>query len=248
MSNSKEYIPLRAMSIHAHPDDQDFTVAGTLAKWAKAGCEIITVIITDGSAGSNDPQHGPDYKPTLARIRADEQRAANALLGIKETIFFGYPDGELVATIALRKELTRLIRRIKPDAVVIGDPTAVFYGDRYINHPDHRAAAEAALYAVFPSAGSRPIFMDLLDEGLEMHEVKRLYIHGSEQPDTWVDITDTLDLKIKALQQHESQIPVDKVGKWLTDWAEEDAKDKGMKYAESYKVMILKKDKEEEVE
>ena len=245
---SNEYIPKSAMSIHAHPDDQDFTVAGTLAKWAQAGCEITTVIITDGSAGSNDPEHGPDYKPTLARIRADEQRAANALLGIKETIFLGYPDGELVASIALRKELTRLIRRLKPDAVVIGDPTAVFYGDRYINHPDHRAAAEAALYAVFPSAGSRPIFMDLLDEGLELHEVKRLYIHGSENPDTWVDITDTLDLKIKALQQHESQIPVDKVGKWLTDWAEDDAKDKGMKYAESYKVMILKKDKEEEVE
>lgn len=242
---STEYIPKSAMSIHAHPDDQDFTIAGTLAKWAQAGCEITTVIITDGSAGSNDPQHGPDYKPTLARIRADEQRAANALLGIKETIFLGYTDGELVATIALRKELTRLIRRLKPDAVVIGDPTAVFYGDRYINHPDHRAAAEAALYAVFPSAGSRPIFMDLLDEGLELHEVKRLYIHGSETPDTWVDITDTLNLKIKALQQHESQIPVDKVGKWLTDWAEEDAKDKGMKYAESYKVMILKKDKEE---
>ncbi len=243
---STEYIPKSAMSIHAHPDDQDFTVAGTLAKWAKAGCEITTVIITDGSAGSNDPEHGPDYKPTLARIRTDEQRAANTLLGIKETIFLGYPDGELVATIPLRKELTRLIRRLKPDTVIIGDPSAVFYGNRYINHPDHRAAAEAALYAVFPSAGSRPIFMDLLDEGLELHEVKRLYIHGSEQPDTWVDITDTLDLKIKALQQHVSQIPVDKVGKWLTDWAEEDAKDQGMKYAESYKVMILKKDKEEE--
>lgn len=245
---NKEYIPKLAMSIHAHPDDQDFTVAGTLAKWAQAGCEIITVIITDGSAGSNDPQHGPDYKPTLAQIRADEQRAANVLLGIKETIFLGYPDGELIASIPLRKDLTRLIRRLKPDAVIIGDPTAVFYGNRYINHPDHRAAAEAALYAVFPSAGSRPIFMDLLDEGLELHEVKRLYIHGSEQPDTWVDITDTLDIKIKALQQHVSQIPVDKVGKWLTDWAEEDAKDKDMKYAESYKVMILKKDKEENEE
>lgn len=239
---SEEYIPKRAMSIHAHPDDQDFTVAGTLARWAKAGCEIITVIITDGSAGSNDPKHGPDYKPTLTQIRADEQRAANVLLGIKETIFLGYPDGELVPSIALRKDLTRLIRRLKPDAVIIGDPTAVFYGNRYINHPDHRAAAEAALYAVFPSAGSRPIFMDLLDEGLELHEVKRLYIHGSETPDTWVDITDTLDIKIKALQQHVSQIPVDKVGKWLTDWAEEDAKDQGMKYAESYKVMILKKE------
>jgi len=246
MTNSTEYIPKSAMSIHAHPDDQDFTVAGTLATWAQAGCEIVTVIITDGSAGSNDPQHGPDYKPTLARIRADEQRAANDILGIKETIFLGYPDGELVASIALRKELTRLIRRFKPDAVVIGDPTGFFYGNGYINHPDHRAAAEAALYAVFPSAGSRPIFMDLLDEGLELHEVKRLYIHGSENPDTWVDISETLDLKIQALQQHVSQIPVDKVGKWLTDWAEGDAKDKGMKYAESYKVMILKKDKEEE--
>jgi LmbE family N-acetylglucosaminyl deacetylase len=243
---SDEYIPRSAMSIHAHPDDQEFTVGGTLAKWAKAGCGIISVIITDGSAGTNDPEHGPEYKPTLAQIRADEQRAANAILGIQETIFLGHPDGELEPTISLRRELTRLIRRFKPQAVVIGDPTAVYYGNGYINHPDHRAAAEAALYAVFPSAGSRPIFMDLLDEGLELHEVKRLYIHGSEKPDTWVDITETLDLKIKALQQHPSQVPVEKVGKWMTEWAQEDAKDKDMKYAESFKVMILKKDKEEE--
>jgi len=245
---SNEYIPKRAMSIHAHPDDQDFTVAGTLAKWAQAGCEIVTVIITDGSAGTNDPQHGADYKPTLARIREDEQRAANDILGIKETIFLGYPDGELVPSIALRKDLTRLIRRLKPDAVVIGDPTGVFYGNGYINHPDHRAAAEAALYAVFPSAGSRPISVDLLDEGLALHNVKRLYIHGSEQPDTWVDITETLDTKIKALQQHMSQVPADKVGKWLTEWAEEEAKDKDMKYAEAYKVMVLHKEKDEEKE
>ena len=111
------------MSIHAHPDDQDFTVAGTLAKWARAGCQIVTVIITDGSAGSNDPAHGPDYKPTLARIRADEQRAANAVLGVKETTFLGYPDGELTASIQLRRDLTRLIRQYKPQAVVTGDPT-----------------------------------------------------------------------------------------------------------------------------
>lgn len=245
---SDEYIPRSAMSIHAHPDDQEFTVGGTLAKWARAGSEIVSVIITDGSAGTNDPEHGPEYKPTLAQIRAAEQRAANAILGIQDTIFLSHPDGELEATIALRKELTRLIRRFKPEAVVIGDPTAVYYGNGYINHPDHRAAAEAALYAVFPSAGSRPIFMDLLDEGLELHEVKRLYIHGSEKPDTWVDITETLDIKIKALQQHPSQVPVEKVGKWMTEWAEEDAKDKDMKYAESFKVMILKREKEEESE
>jgi len=241
---SNEYIPKRAMSIHAHPDDQDFTVAGTLAKWAQAGCEIVTVIITDGSAGSNDPEHGPDYKPTLAQIRADEQRAANEILGIKETIFLGYPDGELVATIELRKDLTRLIRRFKPDAVVIGDPTAVFYGKGYINHPDHRAAAEAAIYAVFPSAGSRPIFVDLLDEGLELHNVSRLYIHGVEKPDTWVDITDTLEIKTKALKQHVSQSDTHDVDKWMQEWAESEAKGQDMKYAEAYKVMILQEEDE----
>jgi len=243
---SNEYIPKRAMSIHAHPDDQDFTVAGTLAKWARAGCEIVTVIITDGSAGTNDPQHGPDYKPTLARIRADEQRSANDILGVKETIFLGYPDGELVASIELRKDLTRLIRRFKPDAVLIGDPTAVLYGNGYINHPDHRAAAEAALYAVFPSAGSRPIFMDLLDEGLELHNVNRLYIHGVEKPDTWVDITNTLDIKLKALKQHVSQSDTHDVDEEMYKWAESEAKGKNMKYAEAYKVMILQEEEKEE--
>ena len=245
---STEYIPKRAMSIHAHPDDQDFTVAGTLAKWAQAGCDIVTVIITDGSAGSNDPEHGPDYKPTLARIRADEQRAANDILGIKETIFLGYPDGELVASIELRKELTRLIRRFQPDAVVIGDPTAVFYGKGYINHPDHRAAAEAAMYAVFPSAGSRPIFSDLLEEGLELHNVSRLYIHGVEKPDTWVDITDTLETKTKALKQHISQTDTHDVDDWMQSWAESEAKGQDMKYAEAYKVMVLQEEEAEKEE
>ena len=92
------------------------------------------------------------------------------------------------------------------------------------------------------------MFTDLLAAGYEPHEVKRLYVHGTEKPDTWVDIGDTLDLKIKALQQHASQIPVDEVGQWMTAWAEEDAKDKEMKYAESYRVMILKRDEEEKSE
>ncbi len=122
MTNSTEYLPKRALSIQAHPDDQEFSIAGTLAKWAKAGCEIISVVITSGDAGSNDPKHGADYKPTLARIREREQKAASKVLGIKETVFLGYPDGELEPTLALRKELTRLIRQHKPDTVVIGDP------------------------------------------------------------------------------------------------------------------------------
>jgi LmbE family N-acetylglucosaminyl deacetylase len=244
MTNTKEYIPQRAMSIHAHPDDQEFSIGGTLAKWAKQGCEIISVVITSGDSGSNDPSKNADYKPVLAELREKEQLAANAVLGIQETIFLRYPDGELEATIQLRKELTRLIRKLKPDTVLTGNPEGWFYGDEYLNHPDHRAAAEAACTAVFPSAGSRLIFADLLPAGYEPHEVKRLYIHGTEKSDTWVDITETLDVKIKALQQHVSQVPVEEVGKWMTEWAAEDAKDKDMKYAESYKVMILKKDED----
>jgi LmbE family N-acetylglucosaminyl deacetylase len=245
MTNPTEYIPQRVMSIQAHPDDQEFTIGGTLARWAGQGCEIISIIITSGDSGSNDPTKDADYKPILAELREKEQLAANAILGIKETVFLRYPDGELEPTIELRKELTRLIRKFKPDTVSTGNPEGWFYGDEYLNHPDHRAAAQAACEAVFPSAGSRLIFADLLPAGYEPHDVKRLYIHGTDKSDTWVDITETLDLKIKALQQHVSQVPVDEVGKWITEWAKDEAKDKDMKYAESYKVMILKRDEEE---
>ncbi len=245
MTNDKEYIPQSAMSIHAHPDDQDFSVAGTLAKWAKAGCKITSVMITSGDAGSNDPSKDGSYKPTLASLREEEQRAANKVLGIDETVFLRYPDGELVASVALRKDITREIRRYKPEAVLVGDATAVFYGSDYINHPDHRAAAEAATYAVFPSAGTRMIFTDLLAEGFEPHNVKRLYIHGSEKPDTWVDISDTIATKIEALQKYVSQIDTHDVEKWMHEWAEEEGKAGGLKYGEAYRVMILQRDEEE---
>ncbi len=167
--------------------------------------------------------------------------------GSEQTIFLHYPDGELEPTIALRKDLTRIIRQYKPDTVTTGNPEAWFYGDEYVNHPDHRAAAQAACEAVFPSAGTRLIFTDLLAAGYEPHDVRRLYIHGTEHPNTWVDITETMDLKIQALQQHVSQIDPNEVGKWMTEWAEEDAKDHDMKYAESFRVMILRKDDEEKV-
>jgi LmbE family N-acetylglucosaminyl deacetylase len=246
--DNHEYIPQRAMSIHAHPDDQEFSVGGTIAKWSQAGCEIISVVITSGDSGSNDPARDGSYKQELADLREKEQLAANAILGVKETFFLRYPDGELEPTIALRKDLTRLIRQLKPDTVLAGNPEAWFYGDEYVNHPDHRAAAQAACEAVFPSAGSQLMFADLLSAGYEPHDVKRLYIHGSDKSNTWVDITETIDVKIKALQQHVSQINPEEVGKWMLEWAEEEAKEKGMKYAESYKVMILKKDEEDKSE
>jgi LmbE family N-acetylglucosaminyl deacetylase len=243
--NEQEYIPSIAMSIQAHPDDQEFTIAGTLAKWVKNGCKVISVIVTSGDAGSNDPTKGTDYKPILAHLREDEQIAANLVLGIKETAFLHYPDGELVASLQLRKDLTRLIRQYKPDLVVTSDPTRVFYGSDYTNHPDHRAAAEAAVYATFPSSETRLIFTDLLDEGYEPHNVKKLYLHGAEKPDVWVEISETLDLKIAALKKHVSQL-----GDWdptdmIREWAVETGKEKVLKAAESYKVMNLVEDRPE---
>ena len=239
-----EFVPTIAMSIHAHPDDQEFTVAGTLARWARMGCTIISVIITSGDSGSNDPAHGADYKSMLAALREEEQRAADVVLGIHETIFLRYPDGELEATIPLRKDLTRLIRQYKPEAVVTGNLETAFYGNEYINHPDHRAAAEAATYAVFPSAGTRLIFTDLLEAGYEPHNVKRLYIHGAEKPDTWVDISGDIQTKVEALRKHVSQL-----GEWdpesmIREWAAEEGKEKGLAFAEAYKVMVLVKDEE----
>ena len=241
---NNEYIPKRAMSIQAHPDDQDFTVAATLAKWAQAGCEVVSVVITSGDSGSNDPQHGPDYKATLAQIREGEQRAANDVIGVKETVYLHYPDGELEPTIGLRKELTRIIRQYKPDVVVTGNPEGWFYGSEYLNHPDHRAAARAACEAVFPSAGTRLIFTDLLSAGYEPHNVKRLYIHGVDKPDTWVDVSATIEVKINALKKHASQLGDEDPEKMIREWAAEEGKEKDIPFAEAYKVILLQNEEE----
>ncbi len=230
------------MSIHAHPDDQEFTVAGTLAHWVEHGCQVISVIVTSGEAGNNDPSRGENYKAELRLIRQEEQCAACSLLGIETTIFLDYPDGELEATLDLRRDITRLMRKYKPEAVVIGDPQGVFYGNGYINHPDHRAAAQAALYAAFPSSGTRLIFTELLAEGLEPHNVARVYIHGAEKSDTWVDISLTLEKKIAALKMHVSQLGDWDPTQWIREWAEESGKSQDLQFAEEYKVMILSQD------
>lgn len=244
--NKKEHIPSVAVSIHAHPDDQEFTVAGTLAKWAQNGCDIISIIVTSGEAGSNNPAKLAADKPALASLREAEQTAANTLLGIRETIYLHYPDGELEPCLSLRRDLARIIRIYKPETVVTGDPQGVFYGSGYINHPDHRAAAQAALYAVFPSAETRLIFTELLDEGLEPHKVKRLYVHGSENLDTWVDISSTIEIKIAALRKHASQLGDWNPEKMIREWAGEEGKEHDLEYAEAYKVMIMVEEEDRE--
>ncbi len=157
-------------------------MGGTLAKWARAGSSIVTVCITSGNAGSNEHTPPSMTREALAPIREQEQREACGVLGISEVLFLGYEDGVLEPSIALRRDLTRIIRRYRPEAIVCGDPTVRFYGATYMNHPDHRAAADAALDAVFPSAETRLIFPELLDEGLAPHKVQMVFIHGSDRP------------------------------------------------------------------
>jgi len=231
--------PGRAISIHAHPDDQEFTVGGTLAKWARAGTRIVTVCITSGNAGSNE--HTPDSmtREALAPIREQEQRDACNVLGVSDVLFLGYEDGVLEPSIKLRRDLTRIIRRYQPDAILCGDPTVRFYGATYMNHPDHRAAADAVLDAVFPSAETRLIFPELLDEGLAPHKVKTVFIHGSDRSDTYIDIGPVLDVKIAALKQHKSQMGTWDPTEMITMWARQQGARRKIKAAESYRLMRL---------
>jgi LmbE family N-acetylglucosaminyl deacetylase len=232
-------VPRRVLSIHAHPDDQEFTVAGTLAKWARAGSTVVTVCVTSGSAGSNQYTPPDMTREALAPIREAEQRRACRVLGIDEVVFLRYEDGMLEPTIGLRRDLTRLIRRHRPDAVVCGDPTVRFYGRTYLNHPDHRAAADAALDAVFPSAETRLIFPELLDEELSPHHVTAVFIHGATRPDTYIDIAGVLDVKLAALREHKSQMGEWDPGPMLTEWAREQGKRRGLEAAEAFRRMSL---------
>ncbi|MBI4638739.1 MAG: PIG-L family deacetylase [Candidatus Rokubacteria bacterium] len=227
------------VSVHAHPDDQEFTVAGTLAKWARAGSHIVTVCLTSGEAGSNHATPADMTRERLVKIREEEQRAACRVLGIAEVLFLGYEDGILQPSIALRRDLTRAIRRHRPHAVVCGDPTTRFYGTRYLNHPDHRVAADVALDAVFPSAETRFIFPELLDEGLEPHHVREVWLHGAERADTFVDIAGVLDVKIRALREHRSQM-----GDWdpsamIRGWARQQGARRRLGAAEAFRRMVF---------
>ena len=170
-SSAEPKAPKRVLCVNAHPDDQEFTVGGTLAKWVRGGTYVVTVVITSGDAGSNERTETDHDQNQTRRTARTEQRAASEVLGVQETVFMHYGDGTLQPTIELRRDLTRSIRKYKPDVVVCGDPTARFYGNSYMNHPDHRAAGDATCDAVFPSAGTRFIFPELLAEGYEPHQV-----------------------------------------------------------------------------
>jgi len=186
----------------AHPDDPEFFCGGTLAMWAQQGSRISYCLLTRGDKGDDN---GSDPSG-LAAIREVEQRAAAQVLGVNEVAFLNYPDGYLVPDLDLRREVVRAIRRVRPSVVVTCDPTNFFPNDRYINHPDHRAAGQVTLDAVFPAAGSRMFFPELLAEGLEPHKVSQVYVAMPQTPNTVIDVTESFERKVEALCQHASQI------------------------------------------
>ncbi|MFZ2419634.1 MAG: PIG-L deacetylase family protein [Anaerolineae bacterium] len=198
-----EHLPRRALVIMAHPDDPEFFCGGTVARWAHAGCQVTYVVITRGDKGSDAPDMTPE---SLAILRMAEQRAAAALLGVAEVVFLDYRDGELFPDMRLREDLVRQIRLHRPDTVILPDPTTYYIGDSRINHPDHRAAGEAALAAVFPVARGRLNFPQHEADGLAPHTVPHVFIAGPHESNHEVDISEVFDLKIAAILQHKSQI------------------------------------------
>lgn len=230
--------PKRVAVVVAHPDDAEFICAGTIARWTAEGHHVTYVLLTSGDKGSDDPTVTGDQ---LVAVREAEQRAACDVLGVQDVLFLRYPDAMLVPDLAMRRELVRVIRRLKPDVVVCQDPTVRWVDQDYLNHPDHRAAGEATLDAIYPAARDRMTFPDLLAEGLAPHKVQEVYVADAKDPDVWIDITDHLDTKLAALRAHASQIADWDPEPMLRDWAREAANghDGAGEYAESFKYFKL---------
>ncbi len=212
-----------------HPDDAEFGVAGTVARWTREGKDVIYVVCTNGDKGTTDPNMKPDE---LAKIREKEQLAAAKLLGVREVVFLGYPDQTLEDTPEFRKDIVRLIRKYKPETVV----TADLYR-RYLWHRDHRITSRVTLDAVFPYARDLLAYPDLLEEGLQPHKVKEVLLWGAEEPNYRSDITDTFDIKIAALRCHKSQIgynPSLEMEGWLRERAKNMAKGEDYELAEAF--------------
>ena len=230
----------RILFVTAHPDDLDFGAGGTIAQWTAKGIEVFYCICTNGDQGGEDPSVPREEMP---KIRQREQRDAAKALGVpSENIeFLNHRDGWLVPTIELRKEIVRVIRKVKPQRMVIQSPERNW--DRIpASHPDHMAAGEAAIQAVYPDARNAFAFEDLLkNENLEPWRVREVWVMSHKEPDHFVDITDTFDLKIAALNAHVSQTAHNsEMPRMVREWGERNAKAQGLpdgRVAEVFKIV-----------
>jgi len=230
--------PRCVLAVAAHPDDLEFSCAGTLSLWAKQGTKVIYLICTSGEAGFDRPDLSREER---IAIREAEQRAAAGVLGVHEVVFLREPDGLLQPTLELRRKIVREIRRFQPEAVVCWDPSLLWINDSMVNHPDHRAAAQATVDAVFPSAGLLYLYEDFLAEGLKPWKPNRLVIVSFDGGDTFTDIEETMDLKIAALKKHQSQTKEWDPGPFIRKMAERQGRTGGIRYAETFRVIQMHK-------
>ena len=217
-----------ALVITPHPDDAEYGIAGTVAKWIREGKEVIYAVCTNGNKGSSDPEMKPEQ---LTQIRTQEQLAAAKVLGVKDVIFLHHEDQELEDTPDFRKQIVRLIRTHKPEVMATSDPYR-----RYIWHRDHRITGQVVLDAAFPYARDHLAYPDLIESGLQPHKVKEILLWGAENPNHFSDISDTFEIKMKALRCHESQVGGHPAG-WedlMKQRYESLADGKGFKMAEAF--------------
>lgn len=226
--------PARVLAVYAHPDDADVGCGGTLARWARAGSEVHLVVCTDGGRGTRDAGVDPS---DLARRRAGELEAARAVVGLASVEVLGFADGELDDGPRLREVLVAALRRLRPDAVCGHDPTAVFFGQEYFNHRDHRAAGWALLDAVSPAAALPHYF----PQAGPPHQVSSVFLSGSLEPDVWVDITETVEVKAAAVECHASQFA--ESGGWAAEAVRQRAAEEGARvsvpFAEGFRRLSL---------
>lgn len=230
--------PERALIIAAHPDDADFGIAGTIARWVRAGTVARMVCCTSGDAGADDAATDP---LELARQREEEQRAAARVVGYERVTFLHRPDGALANDLALREQLVREIRAFRPDAVLAMDPEVVILDNSFIQHTDHRTAAMAAIDAVYPAARNAMAFPHLaLDEDLAPHSVNTVLLFFSQQPTVWVDISDTIELKLAALREHAGQLrKPQELEERIRQWAADDGRRIDRQAGESFRLVKL---------
>ena len=219
----------------AHPDDLDWSSGGTTAAWTHAGKEVYYVLTTSGEGGE-DHQRGLVLPAAeIADIREAEQRLAASILGVKEVLFLGQPDGRVEANLAFRDQLVNVLRRLQPDIVISMDPGYWAFDNFYHYHPDHRATALAVFDAVYPAAGTST-YIPQPDEGLPPHKVREMYFSGTAHPNTYVDITDTIELKIQALLSHRSQITeTEDIARYVREIAARHGEKIGCRYAECFR-------------
>ena len=227
----------RAMVVVAHADDAEWGCAGTVAKWCAEGWEVVYVLCTDGSKGSEDPEM---TSGRLGEIRKQEQLDAGKVLGLKDIVFLGYEDSMLEPTLELRRDIAREIRRHRPDVLICMNPVRSVDGEGYLGHPDHFASGEAALSAVFPSSRDRLTFPELLREGLEPHKVKEVWMmfHG-DTADKFVDVSAYMDTAVDALKAHQTQVSEEDAEVDMRQWRNSTGKKVGFEFAEAFKVFQL---------